>query len=576
MDVTNDRLKLKNCKCVVGTPGRILHLIKNNVINTVHLQLLVLDEADKLMTEPFRTDLMHIIKYLPIKRQTICASATFAKEIENQLVKIMKNPVGVTPKKEAPVLLGVKQFGYIMKEETNLSKEMFDKIEVMKIIFSNLMFKQCIVFSNSLQRADSYCNYLRSAGWDCDVITGAMNQPDRLKIFKKFKAFDCRILISTDLMARGIDSESVNLVINLDVPFDAANYLHRVGRSGRFGSQGIAITLISSNDYLKNFKNLLKSIGDDMKVLKFPSNIDSDELWDFSENSVELYEMIGTDQDENIDEQANTSVSGNITGKENNMMPMNTNGLIENLKSNFDNVREEIKPASNLFDDYDNLDKVEIAVDSSIIDKIITEKIPKSNTISSNLFDDYENYENNDDLIDVPHTTSFNLTTDSYPTASETVESDHLIIENRSEDVKVDCQIDDNIPKDSESPPKILDHELTDKKVEHKNSQKTYLKSTNETKQPIASDSGFYDDGKSRHSTTVITSNSDINLPPDFDHKFIKRNHITSQTDCSNRAREFWSNQYWMQVNQIIEYSSFARNCRSYIEKNGQEIYRKK
>lgn len=271
-DVSLDRKKLQKSKSIVGTPGRITHLIKNNVLNTSKMRVVVLDEVDKLLTDTFSTDIDFIFKSLPKKRQVIGSSATYDKNVEAALTDYMKNPIGVTPRKEAPVLLGVKQFAYDLHGADNLKQmqEMNLKVKAVVSILSIVPFKQCLIFSNSQQRAESYSNYITNEGWPCDVINGSQEQSTRLDIFKKFKEFKCRILVATDLMARGIDSENVNLVINLDVPNDSAMYLHRIGRCGRFGSHGIAITLVHCSNEMIKFRKLLGSIGgSDMKVMDF-------------------------------------------------------------------------------------------------------------------------------------------------------------------------------------------------------------------------------------------------------------------------------------------------------------------
>lgn len=267
----DDRKKLQKCKCIVGTPGRIVHLIKNNVLNTSKIRVIVLDEIDKLLTGSFTADIDFIFKSIPTKRQVIGSSATYDKSVEIAMGQYMKNPIGVTPSKEAPVLLGVKQFVYDL-DAGNLKQmqEMHQKVKVVASILSTVPFKQCLIFSNSQQRAESYCNYLTNEGWPCEVIMGSQEQSTRLDVFRKFKEFKCRILVATDLMARGIDSENVNLVINLEVPNDGALYLHRIGRCGRFGSHGNAVTLVHSENELLKFRKLLGWIGEGMKVANFP------------------------------------------------------------------------------------------------------------------------------------------------------------------------------------------------------------------------------------------------------------------------------------------------------------------
>lgn len=290
MDVLTDRKKLEKCKSIVGTPGRIVHLIKNNVLNTNRIRVIVLDEIDKLLTGSFATDIDFIFRALPKKRQVIGSSATYDKSVELAMNNYMTNPIGVTPKKEAPILLGVKQFVYDLDGGENVKQmqEMNLKVKATVSILASVPFKQCLIFSNSQQRAESYSNYLSTDGWPCEVIMGSQEQSTRLDVFKKFKDFKCRILVATDLMARGIDSENVNLVINLDVPNDSALYLHRIGRCGRFGSHGIAVTLVHNSQELMKFRKLLGSIGGTgMKALNFPKNVQSN-VWTFGDPDGDL------------------------------------------------------------------------------------------------------------------------------------------------------------------------------------------------------------------------------------------------------------------------------------------------
>lgn len=285
----NDRKKLEKCKSIVGTPGRIVHLIKNNVLNTSKIRVVVLDEIDKLLTGSFTPDIDYIFRSLPVKRQVIGSSATYDESVEIAMADYMKNPIGVTPRKEAPVLLGVKQFVYDLEAgNLNQMQEMNQKVKAVASMLTSVPFKQCLIFSSSQQRAESYSNYLSNEGWPCEVIMGSQEQSTRLAVFKKFKDFKNRILVATDLMARGIDSENVNLVINLEVPSDSALYLHRIGRCGRFGSHGIAVTLVHNNNELIKFRKLLGSIGgSEMKVLNFPKTVQSN-LWSFGDPDADV------------------------------------------------------------------------------------------------------------------------------------------------------------------------------------------------------------------------------------------------------------------------------------------------
>uniref|UniRef100_A0A1I8MVG3 RNA helicase n=1 Tax=Musca domestica TaxID=7370 RepID=A0A1I8MVG3_MUSDO len=287
MDVGEDRKRVQGAKAIVGTPGRILHLIQNEVLNTSQIRLLVLDEADKMYSNTFRQDLQRIRNALPNRKQTLACSATFEDNLDMELAKIMKNPLLVSTEERATLLVGIKQFVYELPEQKTSILEMQLKLDAVRHIFRRLAFKQCLIFAGSQSRADSYRNYLEKDGWPCELISGAQNQKTRLEQFRKFREFKTRILLATDLMARGVDSEHVNLVINLELPPDSVTYLHRIGRAGRFGSHGVAISCVASAKDHQTFKKLISEIGTGMKVLKFPKETESDkeqrDIWNFSQ-----------------------------------------------------------------------------------------------------------------------------------------------------------------------------------------------------------------------------------------------------------------------------------------------------
>jgi superfamily II DNA/RNA helicase len=278
----SDRRKIQQSKIVVGTPGRVLHLIRNEVFNTSCIQTVVLDESDKLTEKGhLGDDVLKILKSIPQKVQLIATTATVTNEMETSLKKLMKNPIGITPKQEAPVLLGIKQFVDEIPGSDENIKVMLAKIEELKRIFSRVPFKQCLLFTDSQMKTISYGNYLLKAGWQNEVINASLDQSKRMEVLEKLQKFTCRILITTDLMARGIDLENVNLIINLDLPSDCCTYLHRIGRAGRFGSYGISITFVSGEKEMEKFKEILGEIGGaEISVLKFPKDTIPN-LWNF-------------------------------------------------------------------------------------------------------------------------------------------------------------------------------------------------------------------------------------------------------------------------------------------------------
>uniref|UniRef100_A0A182WAP3 RNA helicase n=1 Tax=Anopheles minimus TaxID=112268 RepID=A0A182WAP3_9DIPT len=296
MEISVDRKNLQNCSAVVGTPGRILHLIKSNVLNTSYIRTLVMDEADTLLQASMRGDIDKIVCALPEKRQTIVCSATFYNNRDRELLRYMNAKfIGVTPKREVPLLFGIKQFVRELPAETDNVKDLMAKVGILNEIFQQINFSQCVVFANTIAKAETYCTYLKKAGWPAEVINSSMEQRFRLKAIEDFRSFRARVLIATNLIARGIDVENVNLVINADVPKDNATYLHRIGRAGRFGTKGIAVTLVSGVKDMERFRRILHDIGgNEMFVLKLPQG-QLDDLWQF-ERYGDRYEKLFASQ----------------------------------------------------------------------------------------------------------------------------------------------------------------------------------------------------------------------------------------------------------------------------------------
>uniref|UniRef100_A0A182NH01 RNA helicase n=1 Tax=Anopheles dirus TaxID=7168 RepID=A0A182NH01_9DIPT len=296
MEISVDRKNLQNCSAVVGTPGRILHLIKSNVLNTSHIRTLVMDEADTLLQPSMRGDIDKIVCTVPEKRQTLVCSATFYNNRDRELLRYMNAKfIGVTPKREVPLLFGIKQFVRELPSEADNVKDLMAKVGVLNEIFQQINFSQCVVFANTIAKAETYCTYLKKAGWPAEVINSGMEQRFRLKAIDDFRSFRARVLIATNLIARGIDVENVNLVVNADVPKDNATYLHRIGRAGRFGTKGIAVTLVSGVKDMERFRRILHDIGgNEMFVHKLPTG-QLEDVWQF-ERYGERYEKLFASQ----------------------------------------------------------------------------------------------------------------------------------------------------------------------------------------------------------------------------------------------------------------------------------------
>ncbi|XP_033221501.1 ATP-dependent RNA helicase dbp-4-like isoform X2 [Belonocnema kinseyi] len=286
--INGDKQKLNGCQIVVGAPGRIKHLIDLGCLKLNSVRLLVLDEADKLMEMSFQKDINYIFSKLATNKQIISSSATYPDDLDILLAYYMRSPKLASPDNDGPILVGLRQFVTIVPQHPNVMKQVHIKIEELAKVLSTIPFKQCLAFSNYQTRAQSVCNKITSMGFSAIYIAGNQDMNRRLTHIAMLKNYECRIMLTTDLTARGIDAENVNLVINFDIPVDSATFLHRIGRAGRYGSRGISITIISENE-LENFHKLLSSIGSErFSVFKLPT-VYSQDIWNLNDLELDIF-----------------------------------------------------------------------------------------------------------------------------------------------------------------------------------------------------------------------------------------------------------------------------------------------
>ncbi|KAJ2959325.1 hypothetical protein NQZ79_g5240 [Umbelopsis isabellina] len=293
--VGGDTRKMKQCQVVVGTPGRLMALLQQNKLKVANIKLAVLDEADKLMGADFKAQSKYILEKLPIHKQVIAFSATFDQSLYDTFQQFMKNPQKVVLTTDAPVLEGVQQYHIQITTEavdTSLIQihEYEQKFKCVVDILEKVPFYQCIVFLNHRGRAVDLTQWLNRSGWETCHISAGISQQQRLEVMQKARKFRIRVLICSDLIARGIDIDRVNLVINLDFPKDVETYLHRVGRTGRYGTSGIAINVTSSHD-----EGFLKTLGEHgINIESLPENLTfgafAKELEDSERKTLEQHE----------------------------------------------------------------------------------------------------------------------------------------------------------------------------------------------------------------------------------------------------------------------------------------------
>ena len=230
-----------NAHIVTGTPGRVLDCIKRGYLNTMNLKLLILDEADEMLSKGFKDQIQNIFSYMPNDIQVGLFSATMPNDILQLTEQFMRDPVRILVKNEELTLEGISQFYVAIDTEQQ-------KFNVLLDIYDNISVTQAIIFVNSKPKATMLKEMLEKNNHTIGVIHGGLNQYERNDVLNNFRNGKNRILISTDILSRGIDIQQISLVLNYDVPFRVEQYIHRIGRSGRFGRKGVAINLVTQND----------------------------------------------------------------------------------------------------------------------------------------------------------------------------------------------------------------------------------------------------------------------------------------------------------------------------------------
>ncbi|XP_067676297.1 ATP-dependent RNA helicase cgh-1-like [Haliotis asinina] len=247
---------------IIATPGRILDLMNKNLVKMGKCGILVLDEADKLLSQDFKGMLDNIISHLPPDRQILLYSATFPLTVEQFMRKHLKTPYEINLMDEL-TLKGVTQYYAFVQEK--------QKVHCLNTLFSKLQINQSIIFCNSTNRVELLAKKITELGYSCYYIHAKMNQQHRNRVFHDFRQGLCRNLVCSDLFTRGIDIQAVNVVINFDFPKHAETYLHRIGRSGRYGHLGVAINLITYDDRFALHK-IEQELGTEIKPI--PKQID--------------------------------------------------------------------------------------------------------------------------------------------------------------------------------------------------------------------------------------------------------------------------------------------------------------
>jgi translation initiation factor 4A len=238
-----DDLKIlqSGVQVVVGTPGRVLDMINRGVLKLSNVKMFVLDEADEMLSKGFKEQIYDVFQHLPPKVQVCLFSATMPDDILAITEKFMREPIKILVKKDELTLEGIKQFYVAVQEEQY-------KLDTLCELYETLTITQAIIYCNTRRKVDWLTDMMGQRDFTVSAMHGDMSQQEREVIMKEFRSGSSRVLITTDLLARGIDIQQVSLVINYDLPTNRENYIHRIGRSGRFGRKGVAINFVTVQD----------------------------------------------------------------------------------------------------------------------------------------------------------------------------------------------------------------------------------------------------------------------------------------------------------------------------------------
>jgi ATP-dependent RNA helicase RhlE len=252
VSINPQMIKLGGVEILIATPGRLIDLVGRNAVGIGHIQTLVLDEADKMLQMGFREEMDHLLELLPKKKQTLLFSATEDKEVAVLIQELLKDPVRVQVAAEDFTPDLIQQEAYRVSPES--------KGPFLRQLIQSGDWKQILIFTSSIRTADNLVVKLTKNGIEATAFHGDKSQGARTEALSKFKSGKTRVLVATDLAARGIDIQALPLVINYELPRSPKDYIHRIGRTGRAGSMGQAISLITPEEQ-HHFKVIQKKMG---------------------------------------------------------------------------------------------------------------------------------------------------------------------------------------------------------------------------------------------------------------------------------------------------------------------------
>lgn len=248
---------------VSGTPGRVYDLIRRNVLPTKNLKAMILDEADEMLDRGFKEQIYDIYRYLNASTQVVLMSATLPATVLEMTTKFMNDPIRILVRRDELTLEGIRQFSIAVDKEEW-------KFDTLCDLYDTLTITQSVIFCNSKQKVDWLAAKMKENNFTVCAIHGDMDQTAREGVMEEFRSGASRVLIATDIWGRGIDVQQVSLVICYDLPTNRELYIHRIGRSGRFGRKGVAINLVREED-VRALKDLERFYS--TKIEEMPANV---------------------------------------------------------------------------------------------------------------------------------------------------------------------------------------------------------------------------------------------------------------------------------------------------------------
>ncbi|ELT91440.1 hypothetical protein CAPTEDRAFT_190362 [Capitella teleta] len=246
---------------VVGTPGRVFDMINRRALKTRYIKMFVLDEADEMLSRGFKDQIYDVFRNLEDDIQVILLSATMPVDVLEVTTRFMREPIRILVKKEELTLEGIRQF-YVEVEKEDW------KLDTLCDLYETLTITQAVIFCNTRRKVEWLTEKMTSRDFTISAIHGELEQGRRDIIMREFRSGSSRVLITTDLLARGIDVQQVSLVINYDLPTNRENYIHRIGRGGRFGRKGVAINFVTAEDFrsLKDIESFYNTEIEEMPM----------------------------------------------------------------------------------------------------------------------------------------------------------------------------------------------------------------------------------------------------------------------------------------------------------------------